>query len=238
MVEGVPPAGGGVGAAALAPGPRYARDTVATPRQLMALGLVMSGLGLASLVAMFYVGQGITSFEKKVKISTDFSTITGLRPGSIVQVAGVVIGDVYSIDFYDTSYDCDPMVEDYGRSGDGRRDDCEPQLFCSPEGNCARVERWISDVAAHAPCVTHADCGQGSVCVTKPFRRRNVGVYWAGEDNLCARFSTTHNRVRVTMEVTEDKLSLLAEDSRAKVSTNSMLGDQLVEITRGSGTPL
>lgn len=202
------------------------------------LGLIVSAAMIVVGLALFYVSQGRTSFEEPVDLTTDFGTITGLRKGSLVQVAGVVIGKVSSIDFYEATYDCDPMNEDHGRAGEGRRDDCDPQLFCSPEGSCARLERWISEGAEHAPCLTDAECGLDAVCVTKPFRRRYPRVYWAGEDKVCARFSKTHNRVRVTMSVAADKLPLICEDSRAKVSSNSMLGDQLIEITRGSGTPL
>ena len=40
------------------------------------------------------------------------------------------------------------------------------------------------------------------------------------------------------MAINRDKFALVGEDSRAKVASNSVLGDQLVEITRGSGSPL
>ncbi len=200
-------------------------------------GVAVGGVGLALGLGLFYMGQGRTDFEENVQLTTDFGMITGLRKGSRVQVAGVDIGGVTSIDFYEATYQCDPMAEDYGRSGQGRRDDCDPQLFCSPEGSCARLERWGSE-DDHPLCINDAECGMEAVCVTRPFRRRYARAYWAGGDNVCARFLKTHNRVRVTMSIGADKLSLIRETSRAKVSSNSVLGDQLIEITRGSGTPV
>ncbi len=125
-----------------------------------------------------------------------------------------------------------------GRYGSGRRDDCDPQLFCAPEGACATLEPWVPE-GAHAACRRDDDCAEpGTVCVDKPFRRRYHQVFWAGEDGVCAHYETLLQRVRVTMAIQADKLALLGTDSRAKVASNSVLGDQLVEITRGHAEPL
>ncbi len=201
-------------------------------------GALVTGAVLAAGVIVFFTGQGKSAFEDTVTVTTDFRTITGLRRGSPVQLAGVRVGEVRAIDFYETSYPCEPAREDVGRHGGGRRDDCDPQLFCAPEGACGMLEPWAEE-AQHVSCRRDSDCAEeGTVCVDKPFRRRYPQVFWAGEDGVCAHYETLLQRVRVTMSIQADKLHLLGTDSRAKVASNSVLGDQLVEITRGHAEPL
>ena len=189
------------------------------------------------VISLFVIGQSEGTWQAKTSIHTDFKTITGLREGSPAQLAGVEIGSVSSVDFVDVTYQCDAASEDIGRYGQGRTDNCDPYLFCGPQGLCAELEPWASK-ELHPPCVNNEDCGENEICVTKQFRRRYPRVYWAGWDGVCARYMTEHKRVRVSMQIFEDKLALIRTDSRATVASNSVLGDQLVNITQGRREPI
>jgi ABC-type transporter Mla subunit MlaD len=193
-------------------------------------------LGL-SAVSLFIIGQSEGTWESKVEIHTHFKTITGLRAGSPVQLSGVEIGNVSKIDFITTRYQCDPGTEDLGRYGEGRTDNCDPFLFCAPDANCAELEPWASK-DLHDRCTGNDDCGEGELCITKHFRRRYPRVYWSGWDGVCARYLTDHNRVQVTMKIYEDSLERIRTDSKATVAANSVLGDQLVNITQGRRDPI
>ena len=218
-----------LGAVAEAPDRQEVKD------RWLGLAIILVLLGVGGSV--FAVGQAREAWEDSVIVATDFTTITGLRRGSMVQLAGVQIGRVKSIDFYEAQYECNPSTEDRGRVSQGRTDDCDAMLFCAPEGLCGGLEPWTSK-ELHAPCLDDHDCGVGAVCVTKQFRRRYSRVYWAGWDNVCARYTRWQNRVQVTMEVDKDMFHLIRKDSRAVVASNSVLGDQLVSLTRGVGEPL
>lgn len=192
--------------------------------------VVLLGLGFVSL---FIIGQSEGMWKPRAEVRTDFRTITGLRKGSPVQLAGVEIGTVDAIQFSQRTYTCDPLTEDIGRWGAGRTDDCDDFLFCSPDGMCAELEPYASR-SLHAQCISSSDCADDEICVTKEFSRRNKRVQWNGAAGLCARYSTEHRRVVVTMSVFEDKLRLIGEDSTATVASNGVLGDQLVNITQGT----
>lgn len=200
-------------------------------------GLLVIFGGVVLFVSLFIVGQSEGTWESKTVIKTDFQTITGLRKGSPVQLAGVEVGRVSSIDFVNREYECDPISEDLGRYGEGRTDNCDEFLFCGPSGSCADLEPYASK-GQHAPCLEDADCLEEEVCVTSDFRRRAKRVGWAGPDGVCARYFTNHRRVQVAMTIFEDKLELVRSDSRATVASNGVLGDQLVNITPGMREPL
>src|SRR5688572_29625896 len=84
---------------------------------------------IASAVVLFITIFGIQSttgwFDDRVQVTADFRSISGLRPGSPVQLAGVVIGRVTQINFIRATYECVPLTEDVGRHGEGRTDDCD-----------------------------------------------------------------------------------------------------------------
>lgn len=201
-------------------------------RTRVIVGVFVVVLGILLFLSLFVIGQSKGTWEPKTIVRTDFRTITGLRKGSSVQLAGVEIGVVSSIDFVNVDYECDPLTEDIGRYGETRTDNCDAFLFCDPQGLCADLEPYASK-GQHAPCLEDSDCAAEEVCVTSDFRRRARRVAWAGPDGVCARFFTTHRRVQVAMTIFEDKLELVRSDSQATVASNGVLGDQLVNITPG-----
>jgi ABC-type transporter Mla subunit MlaD len=206
-------------------------------RTRLVVGLFVLAMGVLLFISLFIIGQSEGTWESKTKIMTDFRTITGLRRGSPVQLAGVEVGRVQSIDFVNRKYLCDPLTEDVGRYGAGRTDNCDEFLFCAPTGICAELEPYAAK-GLHAPCLSSEDCGDDEVCVTVEFRRKAKRVSWSGTDGVCARYITEHRRVQVTMNVFADKLELIRSDSRATVASNGVLGDQLINITPGMREPL
>jgi len=188
-------------------------------------------------VSLFIIGQSEGTWKTKTTIVTDFGTITGLRAGSPVQLAGKEIGKVKDLAFNIFEYKCDFASEDYGRYGEGRTDNCDPFLFCAPINFCADLEPWAAR-GLHQPCLGNDDCGADEICVTKEFRRRYSRVYWTGHDGVCARYGKEHTRVRATLEIEAEKLDLIRSDSRATVASNSLLGDRLVSITPGMREPI
>jgi ABC-type transporter Mla subunit MlaD len=206
-------------------------------RTRLVVGLFVLAMGVLLFISLFIIGQSEGTWESKTKITTDFRTITGLRRGSPVQLAGVEVGRVQSIDFVNRKYLCDPLTEDVGRYGAGRTDNCDEFLFCAPTGICAELEPYAAK-GLHAPCLSSEDCGDDEVCVTAEFRRKAKRVSWSGTDGVCARYITEHRRVQVTMNVFADKLELIRSDSRATVASNGVLGDQLINITPGMREPL
>lgn len=206
-------------------------------RTRLVVGLFVLAMGVLLFISLFIIGQSEGTWESKTEITTDFRTITGLRRGSPVQLAGVEVGRVQSIDFVNRKYLCDPLTEDVGRYGAGRTDNCDEFLFCAPTGICAELEPYAAK-GLHAPCLSSEDCGDDEVCVTAEFRRKAKRVSWSGTDGVCARYITEHRRVQVTMNVFADKLELIRSDSRATVASNGVLGDQLINITPGMREPL
>jgi hypothetical protein len=68
-------------------------------RTRMIVGLFVMILSVVALISLFLIGQTEGSWKPKTEISTDFRTISGLRRGSPVQLAGVEIGTVSAINF-------------------------------------------------------------------------------------------------------------------------------------------
>lgn len=200
-------------------------------------GIVVLVLALVLFAVLFVVGQAHGILTEKTQVFADFVTTSGLREGSKVQLAGVPIGQVSEVSYVDVRYACDPLTEDVGRYGAGRTDNCDRRLFCAPVGECAELEPMSRD-HVYGRCVDDTDCGGQEVCVTIELRRRAPRVLWLGPNGVCARFHSLHHRVRVDMTIEAEHLGLIRRDSRASIAANSVLGDQLVNITQGVGDPL
>ena len=205
-------------------------------RTRLIVGLFVTTMAALGFVSLFLIGEAEGTWEEKVPVYTDFRTISGLRRGSPVQLAGVEIGTVDAINFVERSGEdlvCDPLTEDIGRFDGDRTDGCSSFLFCSPDRVCAELEPYAAK-GLHAPCMTTQDCSQEEICVTKEFRNRYRRVFWTGPEGVCARFDTSHRRVEVRMSIFKDRLKLIREDSRATIAQNGVLGDQLVAVTPGA----
>lgn len=195
-------------------------------------------LGLAVLFVVFFVvGQARDAFTERTTVYVDFVMTSGLREGSPVQLAGVKIGQVSAVDYVTVRYACDPLTEDIGRYGAGRTDNCDKRLSCMPTGECGNVEPTASD-HSYTRCVHNGDCQTDEVCMTSELRRREPRMLWLGPHGVCARFNTEHRRVRIEMTLEAQHLELIRRDSRASISANSVLGDQLINITQGIGDPV
>lgn len=200
-------------------------------------GIVVLVVGLLLGVVLFVVGQVRGLLTPKTRVYADFVTTSGLRPGSKVQLAGVPIGKVSRVSYVDVTYACDPLTEDVGRYGAGRTDNCDRRLFCTPRGQCGELERTADDYA-YVRCVDDTGCEEREVCITVELRRRAPRVLWLGPNGVCARYATVHHRVRVDMTIEAERLPLIRRDSRASVAANTVLGDQVINITQGIGDPV
>jgi len=197
-------------------------------------GIVVAVFAALLFAVLFVVGQAQDVFIPKTWIYGDFVVTSGLRKGSPVQLAGVQIGQVSAVDYVDVRYECEPSTEDIGRYGAGRTDNCDKRLFCTEAAQCGDLEPMARGYA-YTHCVDDRDCETDEVCVTTEFRRRQPRVLWMGPHGVCARYRTIHHRVRVQMTLESEHLELIRRDSRASISANSVLGDQLVNITAGIG---
>ncbi|MBL4687094.1 MAG: MCE family protein, partial [Nannocystaceae bacterium] len=200
-------------------------------------GLTLLFVLAATFAALYVFQHAGTVLESQTTIRSDFSTIAGLRDGSPVQLAGVEIGKVSSVDFVKVQYTCEPRTEDIGRDREGRTDDCDERLFCSQVGLCADLERMAS-LGDHTRCIESADCREDEVCITSDFTQRERHVVWAGPEGVCVQYNTRHLRVRVEMDVPNEMMELIRRDSRTLIASNSVLGDQLINISPGFGEPL
>ncbi|MBK8265901.1 MAG: hypothetical protein IPK80_31800 [Nannocystis sp.] len=199
------------------------------------VGVFVIAFGVLFMISLVLIGQGKGTFKQKVLIEADFRTVSGLKKGSPVQLEGIEIGVVEDRSFVELGYDCNPATEDRGRYGAGRTDACEATMFCAPEGKCAELESYSANKELHPPCDDDAQCEEDEVCVTSDFRRRYRRVPWAGSSGVCASYVTQHKRIRVRLRVFAESLEHIREDSRASVSQNGLLGDQLVQISIGRG---
>lgn len=194
--------------------------------------VVLGALVLGAL--FFYLGQARGAFSEKTQVFADFVTASGLREGSPVQLAGVKIGRVSAVDYVSVRYACDPLTEDIGHYGAGRTDNCDKRLFCAPRGECAVLEPMARGFV-YRSCVDDRGCGTEEVCVTNALRDRSRGVLWLGPNGVCARYGTLHRRVRAEMTIEAVHLPLIRRDSVASIASNSVLGDQLINMTPGIG---
>lgn len=200
-------------------------------------GLFVIGLLGLVCVSVFVIAKSEGLLEAKTTIAAHFRTVGGLRTGSPVQLGGTKIGNVTSTDFLAPSYICDPQTEDSGLL-DGRTDVCDPSLFCAPSNLCAEFEPYTGNPAGYQSCANDDTCGEEEVCLTDAFRRRYRRVQWTGPEGWCVPYSTVHRRIHVTMEISADKLRYIRDDSRATIAQNGVLGDQLINITVGTGAPV
>lgn len=200
-------------------------------------GVMLVVLAAISFGIIYVLQHGQQVLQLRTTIRADFRSTSGLREGSPVLVAGVEVGDVSSVDFVEVEYACDPMTEDVGRYREGRTNNCDETLFCSPVGLCADLEP-LTSLREHTQCIESTDCREDEVCITTEFSRRQQHVVWAGPERVCVRYLTQHVRVRAEMDVPDEMMSLIRRDSRAMVASASVLGDQMVNITPGYGEPL
>jgi ABC-type transporter Mla subunit MlaD len=200
----------------------------------MATGVIV--FAVVSFVGLFYSKHASRLLQERTVVKADFRMVTGLRPGSPVQLAGVEVGHVKRTDFVKVNYECDPLTEDVGRYGAGRTNDCDDFMFCAPNRMCAELEPFAGK-GEHPRCDLPDDCQDDEVCVQSAFRRHAPRVFWSGPLGVCARFITEHWRNRVEMDIRGDKdtMALIRNDSRAMIAANSILGDQLVNISPGHG---
>ncbi|MEE9382158.1 MAG: hypothetical protein V3V08_01925 [Nannocystaceae bacterium] len=200
-------------------------------------GLFVIALLALMFLSLFVIANSEGWLEAKTTVGAHFRTVGGLRRGSAVQLGGTKIGTVAATDFISPSYVCDPVSEDHGRGAD-RTDACDPSLFCSPKGLCAEFEDYTGNPTAYQACANDDTCGESETCVTEVFRRRYRRVRWTGSAGWCVPYLTTHRRIHVTMQISEDTLRYIRIDSRATIATAGVLGDQLINVTVGSGSPV
>jgi len=55
---------------------------------------------------------------------------------------------------------------------------------------------------------------------------------------MCDGYVADHARIRVTMAVYADRMQHIRDDSRATISQNGVLGDQLIQLSAGRGTQI
>ncbi|HEY8378444.1 MAG TPA: hypothetical protein VIK91_18230, partial [Nannocystis sp.] len=202
------------------------------------VGIAVIAVGVLAVALIMTLGQSRHRWKTRVEITADFRQVSGLREGSAVHIEGIEIGTVVGREFVAVDYPCVPLTEDRGRFGQGRTDHCDRTMFCAPEGLCAELESYSFNKDLHALCEEDGQCSDGEICVTPDFRRRYRGVLWTGPTGVCARYTTDHSRIRVTLSVFQDSMRYIRDDSRAAISQNGVLGDQIVQISVGRGEPI
>ncbi|EDM80413.1 hypothetical protein PPSIR1_11575 [Plesiocystis pacifica SIR-1] len=212
--------------------------------------LVMGGVMAVSMVVIAS-SEGL--WRSKTHLHADFRDAGSIGKNTRVQLAGKEIGRVLDVAFVTERYPCDPNTEDWGRPGHGRSDDCEPWLFCAPVGRlsvdqragleeatvqqggvCGELEEFSGRSEDYEGCQGPNTCGPGRLCVTQAFRQRYRGVRWWGQDGWCVDFEVESQRIRVSMEVDDDSLQYMREDSRASVVLNGPLSSPRVNISVGA----
>lgn len=206
-------------------------------KRSLVVGYAVIAFGIAFIVCVgLYQSKGL--FKDKIEITADFRQVSGLRPGSPVQLEGIEIGVVKGQQFVTIDYPCDPETEDRGRFGQGRTDTCDRTLFCAPEGKCAELDPYNFNKDGYTRCEQNDQCQAGEICVTDDFRRRYRKVSWNGNSGMCDGYVADHARIRVTMAVYADRMQHIRDDSRATISQNGVLGDQLIQLSAGRGTQI
>lgn len=204
------------------------------------VGMFVLVTGTMLLLSLFIIATSEGLLERKVLIYSDFRTVTGLGEGSPVQLGGKKIGVVKEVNFTSPTYPCNPEGEDLpGPNGNLISDDCDSTMFCAAEGTCAELVSYSGSDSSYEPCAPDGSCElEATVCVTKAFGERYQRVRWVGPEGKCAPYQTGLPRVSVAMEISSKQLSYIRKDSRATISSNGVLGDQLININVGRGEAL
>lgn len=199
------------------------------------LGISVAAAIVLFVVSVFTFGGSSGRWKETVVIAADFRQVSGLRPGSPVQLEGIQIGQVVDQEFIEIEYTCDPKTEDRGRFDKGRTDNCDRAMFCTSAGKCASLEPYTFNKELYVACEQDSQCQEGEVCVNTEFRRRYRGVTWTGATGVCDSYTTLDARIRVNLAIYKESLVHLREDSRAVITQNGVLGDQLVQVSMGHG---
>ncbi len=199
--------------------------------------LAFGGVMVASYV-LIAVHEGM--LVPKAHLMADFRDAGSIGRNTQIQLAGKTIGKVVDVQFITNRYPCNPETEDFGHPYQGRTDDCEPWMFCAPNGRdptqgvCAELEEYSGRPSDYQGCDGPASCASDQVCVTRAFRMRYRDVRWWGQAGWCVNFDPDSQRIRVDMEVDESSLQYIRSDSRASIVLNGILADPRVNITVGA----
>ena len=199
--------------------------------------LASGGLMIASYV-LIAVHEGM--LVPKAHVIADFRDAGSIGRNTQIQLAGKTIGKVVDVEFITNRYPCNAETEDFGFPYQGRTDDCEPWMFCAPngpdphDGVCSELEEYSGRPSDYQGCDGPSSCASDQVCVTRAFRARYRDVRWWGQAGWCVHFDPDSQRIRVDMEVDESSLQYIRSDSRASIVLNGILADPRVNITVGA----
>ncbi|MFO7565687.1 MAG: hypothetical protein R6X02_23795 [Enhygromyxa sp.] len=204
--------------------------------------VALFSLSFGGLMVFSYVLIAISEgmLVPKAHLIADFRDAGNIGKDTEVQLAGKKIGKVVDVAFITQRYPCNPLTEDFGHAYQGRTDDCEPWMFCAPDGPdptqgvCAELEVYSGHPSDYQGCGGQASCESDQVCVTQAFRQRYRGVRWWGQAGWCVRFDPESQRIRVDMELDVSALQYIRTDSRASVVLNGILASPRVNITVGT----
>ncbi|NVB41841.1 hypothetical protein G6O69_28675 [Pseudenhygromyxa sp. WMMC2535] len=203
------------------------------------VALFLLSFGGLMVFSLIYIAISEGLLVPKSTIAADFRDVGSIGEGSEVQLAGTLIGKVVEVQFVTERYACNPETEDFGRNA--RSDDCEPWMFCAQTGedpsvgSCAELEEFSGYDSDYEGCQGPGTCEAAEhVCVTRSFRQRYRGVRWWGQAGWCVRYDVDSQRIRVSMEVDEDSLESMREDSRASIVLNGPLSSPRVNVSVGS----
>lgn len=204
--------------------------------------VALFSLSFGGLMALSYVIIAISDglLVPKSHLIADFRDAGSIGEGTEIQLAGKKIGKVVDVAFITERYPCNPQTEDFGHAYQGRTDDCEPWMFCAPDGPepgrgvCAELEVYSGHPSDYQGCGGQASCASDQVCVTQAFRQRYRGVRWWGQAGWCVRFDPESERIRVDMEIDTSSMQYIRIDSRASVVLNGILADPRVNISVGT----
>jgi ABC-type transporter Mla subunit MlaD len=200
-------------------------------------GLAFGGVMVTSFV-MIAMSNGLLA--PKAHLVADFRDAGSIGRDTEIQLAGKSIGKVVDVEFITNRYPCNTETEDFGHPYQGRSDDCEPWMFCAPNGPdpqhgvCAELEEFSGRPSDYQGCDGPSSCAADQVCVTRAFRQRYRDVRWWGQAGWCVHFDPDSQRIRVDMEVDRSSLQYIRTDSRASIVLNGILADPRVNITVGA----
>jgi ABC-type transporter Mla subunit MlaD len=204
--------------------------------------VALFSLSFGGLMVLSYVHIAISEglLVPKAHLIADFRDAGSIHRDTEIQLAGKKIGKVVDVEFITQRYPCNPLTEDFGHVYQGRTDDCEPWMFCAPDGPdpsqgvCAELEVYSGHPSDYQGCGGQASCESDQVCVTQAFRQRYRDVRWWGQAGWCVRFDPESQRIRVDMEIDRSAMQYIRTDSRASVVLNGILASPRVNITVGT----